>query len=88
MGQRRPHGPGHSLKRRVKSWQRAPDVHVNIACRILLRHAKRIVRHGTFPERLGSWMHERDGPSWVQYYGGHGAELRIRFLAEVGGIRG
>lgn len=82
-------GPGpREAKVRVTTWSTAPDVHSNISCRSAWSGARPIVAHGTFPERAGSWVYDTDGASgpgnWIQYYGGHGLSLRIRYLDERG----
>jgi hypothetical protein len=83
-------GPGpREAKVRVTTWSTAPDVHRNISCRSAWSSARPIVAHGTFPQHgPGNWMYDRDGASgpgiWVQYYGGHGLSLRIRYLDERG----
>jgi hypothetical protein len=81
-------GPGHSIKIRVKGWQGAwqgrRDL-PNLPCRVLLADAKRIVRHGTWPDSMGGWRFDLFGPGYIRYYGGHGSWLQIYSLAEVGG---
>ena len=82
-------GPApRQAKVRVTTWVTAPDVHRNISCRSAWSSARPIVAHGTFPDHSGNWMYDRDGESglgnWIQYYGGHGLWLRIRYLDERG----
>lgn len=80
-------GAGHSIKIRATYRNVAPDTRGSVPCGRILPDARRIIQHGTFPDRLGHWGFDRFvGRNAIQYYGGHGDILRIQWLAEVGGV--